>query len=58
MAVGERLDDTLIFGLEDAPVLEGFHEVVDVVYLVDLSPGEVEDDSGLVVVTSVARSSS
>ena len=32
------------------PILEGFHEGVDVIDLVDLRVGEIEDDGGLVVV--------
>ena len=46
----ERLDDALILGREDTTVFERLHECVDVVYFVDLSAREVEDNGSLVVV--------
>ncbi len=40
---GERLDDDLVFGREDAPVFKRLHECVDVVDFVDLGSREVKD---------------
>ena len=40
----------LVFRSEDVPVLEGFHETVDVIFFVGLGVTEVDDDGRLVVV--------
>ncbi len=49
VAGAKGLGDALVLGREDSPVLGRFHNGVDVVYLVGLGAGEVDENGFLIV---------